>query len=38
VLVQTARPMAKNDGSPYALWEVGAGYLDAYAAVRAVLR
>jgi len=37
VLVQTARPMTKNDGSPYALWEVGAGYLDAYAAVLAVM-
>jgi len=37
VLVQTARPMTKNDGSPYALWEVGAGYLDAYAAVLAVV-
>jgi len=36
VLVQTARPMFKNDGTPYALWEVGAGYLDAYAAVLAV--
>ena len=37
-LVNTARPMVKNDGTPYALWEVGAGYLDAYAAVRAVMR
>jgi serine protease AprX len=38
VLVQTARPMIKNDGTPFALWEVGAGYLDAYAAVLAVMR
>ena len=38
VLVQTARPMTKNDGTPYALWEVGAGYLDAFAAVSAVKR
>jgi len=38
VLVQTARPITKNDGTPYALWEVGAGYLDAYAAVLAVKR
>jgi len=38
VLTQTARPMTKNDGTPYELWEVGAGYLDAHAAVRAVLR
>src|SRR5205807_6288165 len=37
-LVQTARPMTKNDGTPYALWEVGAGYLDAFAAVSAVKR
>ena len=37
VLEQTARPMTKNDGSSYALWEVGAGYLDAYAAVLAVM-
>jgi len=37
-LVNTAQPMLKNDGTPYALWEVGAGYLDAYAAVRAVMR
>src|SRR5207244_12265059 len=36
VLVQTARPMTKNDGTSYSLWEVGAGYLDAYAAVLAV--
>ena len=38
VLVSTARPMTKNDGTPYALWEVGAGYLDAYSAVLAVMR
>jgi len=37
VLEQTARPMTKNDGASYALWEVGAGYLDAYAAVLAVM-
>ncbi len=37
-LVNTAQPILKNDGTPYALWEVGAGYLDAYAAVRAVMR
>jgi len=37
VLVETARPMTRNDGSPYALWEVGAGYLDAHAAVLAVM-
>jgi serine protease AprX len=37
VLVQTAQPMTRNDGSPYAPWEVGAGYLDAYAAVQAVM-
>jgi hypothetical protein len=30
--------MVKSDGTPYALWEVGAGYLDAYAAVRAARR
>ena len=38
VLEQTARPMTKNDGTPFALWEVGTGYLDAYAAVLAVMR
>jgi serine protease AprX len=38
VVTQTARPMTKSDGTPYALWEVGAGYLDAYAAVLAVMR
>ncbi|MCA1553210.1 MAG: S8 family serine peptidase [Chloroflexi bacterium] len=32
-LVKTARPMAKTDGTPYGLWEAGAGYMDAYAAV-----
>ena len=37
VLTQTARPMTKNDGTPFGIWEVGAGYLDAYAAVRAVM-
>ena len=38
VLEQTARAMTKDDGTPLVLWEVGAGYLDAYAAVRAVMR
>ena len=38
LLVQTARPMVKSDGTPYALWEAGAGYLDAYAAVQAAQR
>ena len=38
VLEQTARAMTKDDGTPFSLWEVGAGYLDAYAAVRAVMR
>lgn len=38
LLEQTARPMTKNDGTPYGLWEVGAGYLDAHAAVLAVMR
>jgi serine protease AprX len=38
VLTQTARPMTKDDGRPYGPWEVGAGYLDAYAAVLAVMR
>ncbi len=38
LLVQTARPMAKNNGTRYELWEVGAGYLDAYAAVLGALR
>jgi len=38
VLEQTARPMTKNDGTPFALWEVGTGYVDAYAAVLAVMR
>jgi len=37
VLVQTARPMTKDDSTPFALWEVGAGYLDAHAAVLAVM-
>jgi serine protease AprX len=37
VLVETARPMTKNDGTSYPLWEVGAGYLDADAAVLAVM-
>ena len=35
-LVRTARPMYRADGTQYGLWEAGAGYLDAYAAVLAV--
>jgi serine protease AprX len=35
ILVSTARPMLKNDGTPYGLFEVGAGYMDAFAAVSA---
>ncbi|HET6315391.1 MAG TPA: S8 family serine peptidase [Chloroflexota bacterium] len=35
ILVSTARPMVKADGIPYGLWEAGAGYLDAFAAVQA---
>jgi subtilisin family serine protease len=38
ILASTARPMLKGDGMPYGLWEVGAGYLDAYAAVEAARR
>lgn len=38
VIVRTAQPMRRRDGTPYAVWEVGAGYLDAYAAVRASQR
>jgi serine protease AprX len=38
ILAATARPMLKGDGTPYGLWEVGAGYLDAYAAVEAARR
>lgn len=34
ILVRTATPMVKTDGTPYGLWEAGAGYLDAYAAVQ----
>ncbi|PYJ80930.1 MAG: hypothetical protein DME22_22730 [Verrucomicrobia bacterium] len=37
VLEQTARAMTKDDGTPFSLWEVGAGYLDVYAAVSAVM-
>ena len=33
-LAKTAAPMVKRDGTPYALYEAGAGYLDAYAAVQ----
>lgn len=33
-LVDTARPMFRPDGSQYAQFEVGAGYVDAYAAVQ----
>ncbi len=35
ILASTARPMLKADGTPYAPFEVGAGYLDAFAAVQA---
>jgi serine protease AprX len=35
ILVSTAKPMLKADGSAYGLWEVGAGYLDAFAATQA---
>ncbi|MBI2948150.1 MAG: S8 family serine peptidase [Verrucomicrobia bacterium] len=38
VLETTARVMTKNDGTPFGIWEAGAGYLDAFAAVLAVLR
>ncbi|MDP9381360.1 MAG: S8 family serine peptidase [Chloroflexota bacterium] len=32
-LTATAKPMTRPDGSLYEEWEVGAGYVDAYAAV-----
>jgi len=32
-LTSTAKPMTRPDGSLYEEWEVGAGYVDAYAAV-----
>jgi serine protease AprX len=35
ILTETARPMVKNDGTPYAPFEVGAGYMDVFAAVSA---
>jgi serine protease AprX len=35
ILVSTARPMVKTDGTPYAPFEVGAGYMDTFAAVSA---
>jgi subtilisin family serine protease len=35
ILVSTARPMIKTNGTPYALYEVGAGYMDTFAAVSA---
>jgi serine protease AprX len=35
ILTQTALPMHKAAGTAYGPWEVGAGYLDAYAAVSA---
>jgi serine protease AprX len=38
ILVSTARPMLKADGTAYAAWEAGAGYLDAFAAVEASQR
>jgi len=35
VLTTTATPMTRPDGSLYAEWEVGAGYVDAFRAVEA---
>jgi subtilisin family serine protease len=35
ILVSTATPMLKTGGTPYALHEVGAGYMDTFAAVSA---
>ncbi|MES2885786.1 MAG: S8 family serine peptidase [Pseudomonadota bacterium] len=37
VLTTTATPMKRPDGSAYAAWEVGAGYIDALGAVAKVL-
>lgn len=38
LLVDTARPMFRADGTAYQLHEVGAGYVDAYAAVQKARR
>jgi serine protease AprX len=35
ILVSTAKPMTKTNGAPYAEFEVGAGYMDTFAAVSA---
>jgi subtilisin family serine protease len=35
ILVSTARPMTKTNGTPYGQFEVGAGYMDTFAAVSA---
>jgi serine protease AprX len=35
ILISTATPMVKADGSTYGVWEAGAGYLNAFAAVQA---
>lgn len=37
ILTSTATPMKRADGSAYADWEVGAGYIDALGAVSKVL-
>ncbi|TAM23255.1 MAG: hypothetical protein EPN60_15485, partial [Nevskiaceae bacterium] len=37
ILTSTATPMKRADGSAYADWEVGAGYIDALGAVAKVL-
>lgn len=37
ILRETARPMARADGTPYAPFEVGAGYVDVLGAVAAAL-
>jgi len=37
-LTATATPMHRPDGTPYEEWEVGAGYVDAYAAVQKARR
>ncbi|HEY3079020.1 MAG TPA: S8 family serine peptidase [Chloroflexota bacterium] len=33
----TGRPMHRPDGTPHQTWEVGGGYVDAYAAVQRAL-
>lgn len=37
LIVSTATPMKRADGTAYAAWEVGAGYIDALGAVAKVL-